>query len=91
MRVCRVVHKIKADAKAGYQGKKKKSKPAKAKADDEEMEGIELAEVSSPDKGKGRGIREIYIIFMGTESAKVKKSTLRELNATVPVVPQYLN
>ena len=36
-------------------------------------------------------VKQSLVCFLGTPTAKEEKAELRELNATVPDVPQYLN
>jgi hypothetical protein len=90
-----VINKIKADGEASSQGKKKKSKPNKEKHEGgDEVDDVEMTD-TAPAKGKdGKEYpeyTEAYMIFVGPESARAQKATLKELNAIVPSIPQFLD
>jgi hypothetical protein len=89
-----VINKIKADTEGNSQGKNKKSKPSKGKAEDgDNNDDVEMADVASAKKKGGDEFpetAEIYMIFAGPESVRSKKAMLKELNVVVSVVPQFL-
>jgi hypothetical protein len=85
------LNKIKADTEGGSQGKKKMSKPnrkAEDSGDDVEMTDVILAKKKGGDEFPKT--TETYMIFVGPECARAEKVTLKELNAIVSAVPQYL-
>jgi hypothetical protein len=89
-----VLNKIKADAEGGSQGKKKKSKPNNKAEDGDDPEDMEITTIVPAKKKGGDTFPETtktYMIFVGPESARAEKATLRELNAIVPAVSQYLD
>jgi hypothetical protein len=90
-RQCCVLNKIKMDTEGGSQGEKKKNNPNK-KAEDS-GDDVEMTYVVSAKKKGGDEFpetMETYMIFVGPESARAEKATLKEINAIVPAVPQYL-
>jgi hypothetical protein len=89
-----MINKIKADTKGNSQGKKKKSEPSKGMPEDgDNTDDVEMTDVVPTKKKGGDEFLETmktYIIFVRPESARAEKATLKELNAVVPAVPQFL-
>ena len=102
-RHCKFVNDLKTDPEAGYKrarrkrprgkGGKSEDKESKETSDMDEDEaksepkGDVAAKSKNPYEKKSNGC---FHTFLGTPSAKAKKSALRSLNATVPPVPQYV-
>ena len=90
----------KKDPEVGWKPKKMKKAAKSKKEDDEEAMSISEDEEPKPPRKdpkpprkdkKFPNVQGSLVCFLGTPSAKEEKAELRELNATVPDVPQYLN
>ena len=74
--------------------KKSKKYDKKDNKDDEDDDDMSISsddDVAAKKKKPYPKVKESLVCFVGTPSAKVEKAEMRELNATMPDVPRYLN
>jgi len=94
-RQCRLVNDFKRDPEAGYKPKNFKRKGRKERREDKDNDdsssGTEQPEQEQKKGAKFPRVQESMVTFLATRSAKKEKAVWRELNATMPAVPQYLN
>jgi hypothetical protein len=95
-RTCKFVNDLKEDPDAGYKRSRKNRPRSKGKAEKEAKDSSDLDEdepkpAEKPDAGKIKNPYKkksgVFHTFLGTPTAKARKSTSRMLNATVPKVP----
>jgi hypothetical protein len=90
---CRFMEDFKKDPEVGWKSKKSKKAEKTKKEDDDGA--VSMSEDEEPKlMRKERKYPKVHgqlVCFLGTPSAKEEKAEMRELNATVPDVPQYLD
>ena len=94
-RQCRLNADIKKDPDAGFKAKqfKRKNRKDKKEQKDNEESASELEDQEPKHKRSNKfpRVETSLVTFLATPSAKKEKAAWRELNATMPEVPQYLN
>jgi len=90
---CRFMDDVKKDPEVGWKPKKMKKAEKARKDDDEDAMSVSEDEQPKPPRKEKKypKVHGQLVCFLGTPSAKEEKAELRELNATMPAVPQYLN
>ena len=94
-RQCRINEDMKKDPEAGYRASKnnkrkvRKEAAKEAKADDSSSSDQGEEPAKAKKNGKLPRVKENFVTFLVTPSAKKEKAIWKELNATMPVVPQY--
>jgi hypothetical protein len=94
-RQCRLNDDIKKDPDAGFKAKqfKRKNRKDKKEQKDNEESASEPEDQEPKHKRSNKfpRVETSLVTFLATPSAKKEKAAWRELNATMPAVPQYLN
>ena len=91
---CRFMDDFKKDPTVGWKSKKSKKYDKKDNKDDEDDDDMSISsddDAAAKKKKPYPKVKESLVCFVGTPSAKADKAEMRELNATMPDVPQYLN
>ena len=89
-RTCHRVNDLKNDPDAGFK-RRRKNKARKSKADKEEKSGSDMEEDTDPKpKVKANPYAGKKYTFLGTPTAKARKSTLRVLHAATPPTSRFL-
>ena len=93
-RTCHRVNDLKNDPDAGFK-RSQKNKARKPKADKEEKSGSDMEEDTDPKPKKKANPyagkkKAVFHTFLGTPTAKARKSALRVLHAATPPTPRFL-